>query len=44
MTTWTPADLDTISRSADLYVSPFRDDGVTYGTPTQTWGVCCTSR
>lgn len=39
MTAWTPADLDTISRNADLYVSPFRDDGVTYGTPTQTWAL-----
>ena len=28
-----------ISRNADLYVSPFRDDGVTYGTPTQTWAL-----
>ena len=37
MTTWNPDDLDLISRNADLYVSPFRDDGVTYGTPTQTW-------
>jgi hypothetical protein len=39
MTSWTPADLDLISRNADLYVSPFRDDGVTYGTPTQTWAL-----
>ena len=39
MTTWTPADLDAITRNADLYVSPFRDDGVTYGTPTQTWAL-----
>jgi len=39
MTTWTPTDLDLISRNADLFVSPFRDDGVTYGTPTQTWAL-----
>ena len=39
MTSWTPADLDAIRRNADLYVSPFRDDGVTYGTPTQTWAL-----
>jgi hypothetical protein len=39
MTTWTPADLDAIRRNPDLYVSPFRDDGVTYGTPTQTWAL-----
>src|SRR3954466_9482156 len=39
MITWTPADLDVISRTADLFASPFRDDGVTYGTPTQTWAL-----
>lgn len=39
MTTWTPADLDMINRNADLYVSPFRGDGITYGTPTQTWAL-----
>jgi hypothetical protein len=39
MTAWTPADLDAISRTPDLYVSPFRDDGITYGTPTQTWAL-----
>jgi hypothetical protein len=39
MNSWTPADLDLISRTADLYVSPFRDDGITYGTPTQTWAL-----
>ena len=39
MTSWTPADLDLISRNADLFVSPFRDDGITYGTPTQTWAL-----
>ena len=39
MTAWTSADLDLIRRNADLYVSPFRDDGVTYGTPTRTWAL-----
>ena len=39
MTTWNAADLDLISRNADLYVSPFRPDGITYGTPTQTWAL-----
>ena len=39
MTAWTPADLDTIGHTADLYVSPVRDDGVTYGTPDDiAWG------
>ena len=39
MTSWTPADLAAISRNTDLYVSPFRDDGATYGTPTRTWAL-----
>ena len=39
MPSWTPADLDLISRAADLYVSPLCDDGITYGTPTQTWAL-----
>lgn len=39
MTSWTAADLEAIRRNADLYVSPFRPDGVTYGTPTQTWAL-----
>lgn len=39
MTTWTPEDLRTIEREQDLYVSPFREDGATYGTPTQTWAL-----
>lgn len=37
MTEWPPGQLTTIDRTADLYVSPFREDGSTYGTPTQTW-------
>jgi hypothetical protein len=44
MTTWTPADLDLISRTADLFVSPFRDDSVTYRTPTQTWALVVDSQ
>jgi len=39
MTSWTATDLDAIIRNADLYVSPFRPDAMTYGTPTQTWAV-----
>jgi hypothetical protein len=39
MTSWTPADLDVIRRNEDLFVSPLRDDGVTYGTPTRTWAL-----
>lgn len=37
MTEWAPEQLRTIANTADLYVSPFREDGTTYGTPTQTW-------
>jgi len=39
MTSWTDSDLDAITRTADLYVSPLRPDGVTYGTPTRTWAL-----
>lgn len=28
-----------IGQSDDLHISPFRDDGVTYGTPTWIWSV-----
>ena len=39
MTTWTPEQLAMIEKNDDLYVSPFREDGTTYGTPTQTWAL-----
>lgn len=39
MTTWNTTDLTTIENEADLFVSPFREDGTTYGTPTQTWAL-----
>src|SRR3954468_3960949 len=39
MATWKPATLDLIRRTADLYVSPFRPDVLTYGTPTRTWAL-----
>jgi hypothetical protein len=39
MTQW-PADaLRRIAETDDLHVSPFRDDGATYGTPTWIWSV-----
>ncbi|WP_226531973.1 DUF2255 family protein [Microbacterium paraoxydans] len=31
--------LDRIAATDDLHVSPFREDGVTYGTPTWIWSV-----
>lgn len=39
MTAWNPDDLRAIAESDDLHVSPFRDDGTTYGTPTWIWSV-----
>jgi hypothetical protein len=39
MGTWTAEQLATIERNQDLFVSPFRADGTTYGTPTQTWAL-----
>jgi hypothetical protein len=39
MTTWNPDVLASIVRADDFHVSPFREDGVTYGTPTWIWSV-----
>jgi hypothetical protein len=39
MTVWTPQQLQKIDANSDLFVSPFREDGTTYGTPTQTWAL-----
>lgn len=39
MSEWTPDQLAEIAATDDLYVSPFREDGTTYGTPTQTWAL-----
>ncbi|WAM19081.1 DUF2255 family protein [Rhodococcus sp. JS3073] len=36
---WSYEDLRTIRESPDLFVSPFREDGKSYGTPTQTWAL-----
>lgn len=37
--TWSAQDLQRIIKADDLKVSPFREDGVTYGTPTWVWCV-----
>jgi hypothetical protein len=37
--TWNPDVLAGITDSDDLHVSPFREDGRTYGTPTWIWSV-----
>jgi hypothetical protein len=40
MTTWPQDELrQQIAAADDLHVSPFRKDGVTYGTPTWIWSV-----
>jgi len=39
MNTWTKDELSKIAGSDDLHISPFRDDGKTYGTPTWIWSV-----
>lgn len=39
MTVWLKDELRKISEANDLHISPFRTDGVTYGTPTWIWSV-----
>ena len=39
MTTWSKDQLRKIAKTDDLHISPFREDGVTYGTPTWIWSV-----
>ena len=39
MTPWSKNELRKIAEADDLHVSPFRDDGVTHGTPTWIWSV-----
>ena len=39
MTIWSKHELGTIAGADDLHISPFREDGVTYGTPTWIWSV-----
>ena len=39
MTTWAKDQLRKLAEADDLHVSPFREDGVTYGTPTWIWSV-----
>jgi hypothetical protein len=39
MSTWTAEQLETIASTPDLYVAPFRPDGTTYGSDTQTWAL-----
>lgn len=39
MITWSKDELRRVASADDLHVSPFREDGVTYGTPTWVWSV-----
>ena len=39
MTIWSKDELRKIAEADDLHISPFREDGVTYGTPTWIWSV-----
>ena len=39
MIKWSNEELRNISEKDDLHISPFREDGLTYGTPTWIWSV-----
>ena len=39
MAEWIKDVLKKIETSDDLHIAPFREDGVTYGTPTWIWSV-----
>jgi hypothetical protein len=39
MNTWPKDELRKIAGTDDLHISPFRADGLTYGTPTWIWSV-----
>ena len=39
MKPWPKDELHRIAEADDLHIAPFREDGVTYGTPTWIWSV-----
>jgi hypothetical protein len=39
MSEWSKDELQKIAEADDLHIAPFREDGVTYGTPTWIWSV-----
>ena len=39
MSRWPKEELRKIAEADDLHISPFREDGKTYGTPTWIWSV-----
>ena len=39
MSSWRKAELKKLADTDDLHISPFREDGVAYGTPAWIWSV-----
>src|ERR671935_3112430 len=39
MNKWSKDELHKIAEADDVHISPFREDGKTYGTPTWMWSV-----
>jgi hypothetical protein len=39
MIPWSKDELRRVAEADDLHIAPFREDGVTYGTPTWIWSV-----
>jgi len=39
MNAWSKNELHKIAKADDLHISPFREDGISYGTPTWIWSV-----
>ena len=39
MTSWLKKEIDGIAGTDDLHISPLREDGKTFGTPTWIWSV-----
>ena len=39
MATWVKGEWRKIAAADNLHIAPFREDGVTYGTPTWIWSV-----
>jgi hypothetical protein len=39
MNAWPKDELIRIAAADDLHIAPFREDGITYGTPTWIWSV-----
>jgi hypothetical protein len=39
MSLWVKEEVERIANTDDFHIAPFREDGVTYGTPTWIWSV-----